>query len=349
MRRAVIRSILDAIYFTGMHRLFTGRCGGLGAILMLHRVRPSYNVSFHPNRYLEVTPDFLEAAIVAMREQDLETICLDEVADRLSGGGSGRRFVCLTFDDGYRDNREWAYPILKRHRVPFAIYVATDLADRHGKLWWLTLEAAVARAEVIDVPFHDGMRRLPCHTPAAKYAALAAIHAMLRRLPREYDLRTVISNIAERAGVDEAVQTASVCMSWQEIGELAADSLVTIGAHTASHPFLSKLDEAAVRREMHTSAARIEAEIGHAPAHFSYPFGDRHAAGPREFAVARELGFRTAVTTRPGVLYPEHETHRWALPRISLNGEMQRLRHLKVLTSGVATAAWNGMRHLDVA
>ncbi len=73
------------------------------------------------------------------------------------------------------------------------------------------------------------------------------------------------------------------------------------------------------------------------------------AAGPREFALARELGFKTAVTTRPGVLFPEHRERLMALPRISLNGEFQRLRYLKVLTSGAATALWNRFQRVDAA
>ena len=68
---------------------------------------------------------------------------------RLTEGDFGRRFVCLTIDDGYRDTLQWAYPILKRQQVPFAVYVPTSFPDRLGELWWLALEAVVARNERI--------------------------------------------------------------------------------------------------------------------------------------------------------------------------------------------------------
>jgi peptidoglycan/xylan/chitin deacetylase (PgdA/CDA1 family) len=61
--------------------------------------------------------------------------------------------------------------------------------------------------------------------------------------------------------------------------------------------------------------------VGARHAHLSYPYGDAGSAGPREFAIAAELGFKTAVTTRPGVLFRSHAGHLTALPRISLNGE----------------------------
>jgi len=138
-------------------------------------------------------------------------------------------------------------------------------------------------------------------------------------------------------------------MSWPELAELAADPLVTIGAHTVNHPMLAKLSKEAVRSEMDLSREVIEAALSVRPAHLSYPIGDRQSAGAREFAIAAELGFKTAVTTRPGVLFPQHNQCMTALPRISLNGEYQRLRYVRVLLSGTATAMWNGFRRLDAA
>ena len=135
-------------------------------------------------------------------------------------------------------------------------------------------------------------------------------------------------------------------MTWPEIGEIADDPLATIGAHTVNHVMLKKASDEAVRNEMRQSAAVIEAALGDRPKHFSYPVGDRTSAGPREFAIAAELGFKTAVTTRPGVLFPEHAAHLTALPRISLNGEYQQSRYAKVLMSGAATALWNRFRRV---
>jgi len=138
-------------------------------------------------------------------------------------------------------------------------------------------------------------------------------------------------------------------MSWSEFSDLAADPLVTIGAHTVNHVRLTKVSEDEAQSEMEMSATIIEAALGKRPLHLSYPVGDRTSAGRREFAMARELGFKTAVTTRPGVLFAEHREHLTALPRISLNGEYQEPRYVRVLVSGAATALWNGFRKVDAA
>jgi peptidoglycan/xylan/chitin deacetylase (PgdA/CDA1 family) len=138
-------------------------------------------------------------------------------------------------------------------------------------------------------------------------------------------------------------------MNWSELGSLAADPLVTIGAHTVNHVMLAKVADRTARSEMDNSRAVIEAALGVRPEHLAYPVGDRTSAGPREFRIAAELGFKTAVTTRPGVLFPEHRQHMMALPRISLNGEYQQLRYVRVLLSGAATAMSNGFRRVDAA
>jgi len=108
-------------------------------------------------------------------------------------------------------------------------------------------------------------------------------------------------------------------------------------------------DDRAVRAEMEMSRAVLEAALGRRPDHLAYPVGDATSAGPREFRIAAELGFKTAVTTRPGVLFKAHRDHLMALPRISVNGEFQRQRYLKVLMSGAGTAFWNGFRRVNAA
>ena len=82
------------------------------------------------------------------------------------------------------------------------------------------------------------------------------------------------------------------------------------------------------------SRAVIEAALGKRPEHLAYPVGDPASAGPREFRIAAELGFKTAVTTRPGVLFKAHLDHLTALPRIPVSGELQQQRYLKVLDVG---------------
>jgi peptidoglycan/xylan/chitin deacetylase (PgdA/CDA1 family) len=175
------------------------------------------------------------------------------------------------------------------------------------------------------------------------------IYRWLRNLPREDDIRYIMRDLAARYGVDVPAINEDLCMSWQEIAELAADPLVTIGAHTVNHPILAKASDEVVRSELKMGRAVVEAAIGVRPQHLAYPFGDRDAVGEREFQIAAELGFKTAVTTHAAMLFPQHRHHMTALPRISIDGEFQQGRYVRVLMSGAATAMWNGFRRGDAA
>jgi peptidoglycan/xylan/chitin deacetylase (PgdA/CDA1 family) len=279
----------------------------------------------------------------------VDLISLDEMHRRLVERDFSRRFACLTFDDGYRDNKEWAYPILKAARVPFGLYIATSFPERLGKLWWLVLEAVIARNDRIALVMEGGERHIACVGVDTKRAVFERLYWWLRGLRSETEVLAVVRDLAARYGVDTAALCGELCMDWSEVAEMARDPLATIGAHTVNHVMLAKSPEAVVRAELTRSRTVLEAALGSAPAHFAYPFGDRTTAGPREFAIAAEVGYKTAVTTRPGVLFAEHAGHLTALPRISLNGTYQDERFISVLMSGAATALWNGFRRVDAA
>jgi peptidoglycan/xylan/chitin deacetylase (PgdA/CDA1 family) len=345
----VFRAALNTLYFSGVYRVLRPLMGGVGAILMLHHVRPARPDRFQPNHLLEVTPKFFERVIRQLRRSRVDLISLDEMHRRVATGDfPRRRFVCVTFDDGYRDNFEFAYPVLKKYEVPFAIYVATSFADRIGELWWLALEAVIAQNQMIGLRIDGQDRWFECRSVQEKRAVFDHIYAWLRQRPTEAELRQVMRDLTARHQVDMPAFCAELCMRWDELATLAADPLVTIGAHTVNHPILTKVDDKAVCSELEGSRSVIEAALGVRPAHLAYPVGDRSAAGPREFKIASELGFKTAVTTRPGVIFRRHAGHLTALPRISLNGNFQRPRYAKVLISGAATGLWNGFRPLNV-
>lgn len=350
LKKTVIRTGLDTLYFSGLHHLMRPLVGGVGAILTLHHVRPPRPGSFQPNRLLEVTPAFLEGLLRRLKRRRIDVVSLDEMHRRFITGEFRRRFVCLTFDDGYRDLKRWAYPLLRKYQMPFAAYIATSFPDRLGELWWVALEAVIAQNKRIGLLVDGKEQFFDCGTVREKRELFDAFYRYLRNMKTEDELRNVVRDLSARYKVDIAGFCRDLCMDWQEIVDLAEDPLVTIAAHTVNHKILTKVpDDAAVRAEMEMSRAVLEAALGKRPDHLSYPVGDATSAGPREFRIAAELGFKTAVTTRPGVLFRVHRDHLTALPRISVNGEFQRQRYMKVLMSGAATAMWNGFRRVNAA
>jgi peptidoglycan/xylan/chitin deacetylase (PgdA/CDA1 family) len=347
LRSSIFRAGLEALYFSGAHRLLRPLFAGVGTLFMLHHVRPACADLFQPNAHLEITPDFLRATLAHVRELDVDIVTLDEMHRRLRERDFARRFACFTFDDGYRDNRDHALPVMREFAAPFAVYVASDFASGTGRLWWVALERLIARADVLEVQVDGAMRRLDCRDAQGKREAFATMHAFLRGLPSDADVNRTVSDLCRRHGLDDSIIARELCMSWTELQTFAADPLVTIGAHTLSHCNLARCTSDTAEREIAGSRASIEAKLNRPVMHFAYPYGDRDAAAARDFALVRKLGFKTAVTTRPGMLFAENADHMTALPRLSLNGNYQDERLLRVLTSGAATAMWNGFRRVD--
>ncbi|MGH6736235.1 MAG: polysaccharide deacetylase family protein [Methyloceanibacter sp.] len=350
VKTAMMKAAMAGLYHTGAHRLLAPYTQGVGVIFTLHHVRPEPRMPnpFAPNRILEVTPEFLDTVLDQVTEAGLDVITLDEAVDRL-GGSDAKRFVCFTFDDGYRDNLQYAYPLFKRRGLPFTLYVPTDYPDGHGELWWQALEEIIARADD-EIALRRDVEtwRLPTVTVADKDRTFEEVYWWLRSIDEESQ-RRVVRALAEAYGVDLSAECREQVMNWDEIRTMTDDPLVTIGAHTEGHYAIAKLPERQAMDEMAGSADRIEAELGKRPVHFAFPYGDPGSAGPRDFALAAEAGFKTAVTTRKGMLFPDHRQHLTALPRVSLNGDYQSLTYTALYLSGAPFALWNRFQQVNAA
>jgi peptidoglycan/xylan/chitin deacetylase (PgdA/CDA1 family) len=334
---------------TGLHRIAAPFTRGRGAILMFHRVLRAGNAGFAPNSGLEITPDFLDALLGRLRAQGLDIVDLDTVVSRLrTGEPQERPFVALTFDDGYRDTMDVALPVLEKHGAPFTVYVTTGFADRSARMWWVEMEEAIAALPRVRISAVGRDFDLPAGTADEKQAAFDALYWPLRG-GAESELLRVARELADMAKLDGAAIVDELCLNWEGLRRLARHPLVTIGAHSLTHAMLAKHPLDLARFEMAESRTIIEREIGAPVAHFAYPVGDPGSAGPREFSLAQEIGFASAVTTRPGMLFVEHAEHLTALPRLSVNGNHQTLAALDILLSGAPFMLMNKGRKLSVA
>ena len=350
MNKGIIRTGLETLYFTGMHHVMRPLVGGVGSILTMHHVRSKRPEAFQPNRLLEITPRFLENLLRRLAHARIDVISLDEMHQRFVTGDFKRRFVCITFDDGYKDVKEYAYPLLRKYKLPFAMYIPTSFPDRLGEMWWTALEAVIAQNSRVGALINGEERFFDCGTVREKRELYDAMYGYIRSMKTEDELRKFVRDLCATYRVDIAAFCRDLCMDWQELADMAADPLVTIGAHTVNHVMLKKIaSDDTVRAEIEMSRSVLEAALGKRPEHLAYPVGDPTSAGPREFRIAAELGFKTATTTRPGVLFKVHRDHLTALPRISVNGEFQRQRYVKVLMSGAGTALLNRFRRVNAA
>ena len=145
LRSGVIRAGFSALHLSGLHRLMRPIFGGVGAIFMMHHVRPQAPGAFRPNSHLEITPEFLRATLRHVRSLGIDMVSIDEARRRMVNMEFGRRFACFAFDDGYRDNRDYALPVMREFAAPFTVYVTGDFADGRAGLWWIALERTLTK------------------------------------------------------------------------------------------------------------------------------------------------------------------------------------------------------------
>jgi peptidoglycan/xylan/chitin deacetylase (PgdA/CDA1 family) len=325
---------LRIAFFSGYARLMERRAGGAGAILRFERVRPARSVAFQPRRAHEITPDFLDRTIGALKRWKFDIVGMDEVHRRAVGLKQPKRFVSLTFDGATRDLMMHGYPVLARHGVPFTVYVPTAFPDGLGDAWWLALEAVIARNDRIAFMMDRVEKRFEIADVDEKVRLYDFLYDWMRSLGPE-DLSAAINDLCKRYSVDLAAISREMSMSWDDLGKLAADPNATIGSMTVNWPVLTSLKDAVAAREISMGKAVAQTAFHRDVVHFAYPFGDRASFGRQHVMLAREAGFATAATALPGVVLAEGRSNLHALPRIAWDGRQRSLRVMRVMLSGM--------------
>lgn len=332
LKYRLIGAAFELLWASQLTRLIRSRSKSRGVIFALHRVVPDDPADFSPNAILQVKPDFLEFTITRVRELGFDIVDLDEAARRIEMDEPGKPFVVFTFDGAYRDNLRYALPILRRQQCPFTLYVPTALVDGVGEVWWQALEDIVASQNALAVTYAGDTEYFATANLEEKQRAYDSLHRRMRSIP-EADRVKLIRDLAGQYNFDLAQHCRELIMTWAELRSFALDPLCTIGAHTVHHYELAKLSPQDARNEIEQSVRILKAQFGKTPLHLSYPLGGSGSAGPREYTLARELGLRTAVTTKPGGLYAGHRHSLHSLPRVSLNGMFQSRRYVDVFAT----------------
>jgi peptidoglycan/xylan/chitin deacetylase (PgdA/CDA1 family) len=324
---------LELAYFSGSAWLRGRRIGGAGVVLRFERVHPRKPARFQPLKSHEITPRFLDRTIRALKRWKFDIVSMDEVCQRAATPVSRKRFVCLTFDGGYKDLMTSAYPVLSKHGVPFTVYVPTAFPDGLGEAWWLALEQVIARENRISLMMDRTERHFDIASTPEKYQLYEFLEGWMRSLAPP-DLSSAIKDLCRRYSVDLAALSREASMDWDDLAKLAADSNVTIGSATVNYPVLSSLKDADALREMTMGRAVAQAAFHRDIRHFAYPFGDRASFRRQQVGMADEAGFASAASALSGVVQAEGRTNLHALPRIAWDGRQRSLRVMRVLLSG---------------
>jgi peptidoglycan/xylan/chitin deacetylase (PgdA/CDA1 family) len=296
--------------YSGIGKPLALRYAGPGTIFGLHSVVE--DGTFCPDEFLRCPVAVLEYTLTWLKENAVKVVHLDE-AIKLLARPSANRFCVFTFDDGYADNLTRALPIMEHFGAPFTVYVSSGMLTGDADVWWLGLARLILTQDHVEFP--ELGRHFECKDKASKKRVFAAVTSLI---DARDDALSAVKRVIAAAGIDCQALIRSEGLSVQQLRQLAASPLVTIGAHGVEHLRLPNASIADVEREMAVGRRFLEETIDREVVHFSYPFG---ACGEREARIAHSLGFRTAVTTQRGTLFRQHLKHIYELPREPIHGK----------------------------
>ncbi|MEI9896264.1 MAG: polysaccharide deacetylase family protein [Chthoniobacter sp.] len=277
----------------------------------------------------------------------LEPVPLDEVPQRLAQRGR-KKFIAITLDDGYRDNLTNALPLFQEFTIPFTVNIASGFPARTASAWWHEIEVMTTARETLEFTWEGTSHQLACDSAMARQQAFEHLAALIRQQGRS-QREALLATLGEATGHDPMKETHRLMMTWDEVRALAADPLVTIGAHTVGHHSLNRLTDAEVHAEVLDSKVEIEAQLKREVRHFAYPFGGENAVDEREFQLARSAGFTTMLTTRMANLFPEHRGLLDRLPRLGVSGNYPVVGNLRGQESGLSPALrWEASTRRDL-
>ena len=281
------------------------RSAPMARILYYHRVNDD-NDPFFP-----ATPTALFDAEMRFLASHYRVVSMDQLADHLDGD-LPETVVAITFDDGYRDNFENAFPILQRYAIPATIFLTTGCIDTAEPLWFERLSLAFKKT---------GRQRLHLATDPAMHCPLTTladrvdsnnrVQAFLRELPDRERLKWV-QEITRQLGITRDTERQGKMLTWDQVRYMSARG-IDFGGHTVTHPFLSRTTEEDAAHEIAGCKSRIEQELQAPTRYFAYPNGHEPDVSASNRDLVRRAGYRAAVTTTWGPNDPQ--TDRMGLKR----------------------------------
>lgn len=217
-----------------------------GEVWCLHRVVEERS-NYFENRQLEITPTYLEELILEYKSMGFGFVGLDEIvkdSQRRLWNLKKRKRVNISFDDGFRDIYDKAFPILKKHDIPFTVYLVGNFPEGKSDLWWIQMEQYYEE----PVVFGRVLKQIYQAEPNMR----DQMHALTK----------------SKADPDLCRQLA---LTWEQLDEMVASGLCTVGSHSMTHPGLTRVPLKNVKQELSESKRVIEFHLPVNVKHFSYP------------------------------------------------------------------------------
>lgn len=262
-------------------------------VLIFHRVLAEQDPLFPSELYAARFEGLMRMVAGAF-----QVLPLDLALRRLSEGSLPARSLAITFDDGYADNHDIAFPILKQLGLSATVFVSTGFLNG-GRMWNDTVIECIRRTRAVRLDLAEfGLGSIALESLEQRRSALSALLPLVK-YSHPARRRTMLARISDLCGQPDLPN--NLMMTREQVAALHRGG-IGIGAHTVNHPILCTLTEAEARAEMTVSRDELQAMVDAPVTLFAYPNGrpgkdydQSHAA------MAKQVGFAAAVATTPTV------------------------------------------------
>jgi peptidoglycan/xylan/chitin deacetylase (PgdA/CDA1 family) len=273
---------------------------------MMHRVVEDGAHKFGFYRDTATSPAELERYLAA--RSDWRPIAHHQLLAAVEG-----KAYLLTCDDGYRTFATTVLPLLERFEAHCLLFVTTGFISGDHVPYEMVLADHLAAANEIEIP---GRGRIRLEEDSQREELYREVRLALKPA-RPADRREFIASFLKVNGLQAPQSRPGEFLSWKELRELAGHPLVTLGAHTVSHPLLTAIPWWQAFEELRRSRLVIESQTGVRVEAVAYPYGG-HSKLVRW--LARMAGFKLGFTTQPGVIEKGNTADKLALPRNEVGG-----------------------------
>jgi peptidoglycan/xylan/chitin deacetylase (PgdA/CDA1 family) len=344
------RLLLRLLFILQVHRLLRRFQRRRVLVLMYHgftRERTVRGLENHEGNHV-YAGDFRDQVRYLAKHH--RVISLGEVvAARRRGAPLPDHSVVITMDDGYRSNHALAFPVLREHGVPAAVFVTTGFVEDRNPLWPDRLEWALGEAApgTYDLELGGESLRLDLRDEHVRRETARALLPRLKALPQEKlpeAVCAVESCLGRSLARQEVRPEIYEPLRWPEIRDMAASGLVAFGNHTDTHVILARCDPARQRQEIARAASLLEERAGIHRGLFCYPNGAPGDFDATTQQLLTEMGYTCSLTTVPG--FNDERTPLLELRRYAVHDGLKLDEFVIVLYGGLRQLGRDLLRSL---
>ncbi len=296
-------------------------------ILNYHRVMDPEQVAGLDSRMISASPSGFEWQM-AYLQQHFDLLTPEEIALRLTHGHDlPSNAALVTFDDGYRDNFDVAYPILQHRGIPAIIFLISGLIGTKGRMWWDEVAALVSstKSECLVLP---GVGELRFGNALERIQSRERLRHLLKSQPEDRRQETMEVLHQKLSGQEVTEPEERLFLTWDEVREMRWGGIV-FGAHTHTHPILTHMSEDRAAWEVGVSRQIVERELGQQVPWFAYPNGRRGDFNNQTRKLLQRQGIELALTLIHGTNPLKHLDH-LALRRMYIGSDDRQVFISKV-------------------